>query len=173
MAENSPLDVSTWIRRLGLDFKDFISPYGLSCVFPYHQIRVDEPLLHAAANYQVPTRHVFRFNGVELCPTIEEFGAIMDEPRLTISSSLPWVGISPHCCKFCQVSFLLRQIGGASLANLTLAWLLHTFLARPFLWVNGHVHTFFVSFAYVILEGTSQSKDHIVWTSECEWWFMS
>ena len=51
MAENSPLDVSTWIRRLGLDFKDFISPYGLSCVFPYHQIRVDEPLLHAAANY--------------------------------------------------------------------------------------------------------------------------
>ena len=45
MVENSPLDVSTWIRRLGPDFKDSIAPYGLSCVFTCHQIRVDEPLL--------------------------------------------------------------------------------------------------------------------------------
>ena len=53
MAENSPLDVSTWIRRLGPDFKDSIAPYGLSCIFPYHQIRVGKPLLRAAANYWV------------------------------------------------------------------------------------------------------------------------
>ena len=51
MEENSPLDVSAWIRRLGPDFKDSIAPYGISCVFLYHQIRVDEPLLRAAANY--------------------------------------------------------------------------------------------------------------------------
>ena len=43
---------------------------------------MDEPLLRAVANYQVPTRHVFRFNGVELCPIIEEFGAIMGEPKI-------------------------------------------------------------------------------------------
>ena len=79
MEENSPLDVSAWIMRLGLDFKDTITPYGLSYVFPYHQIRVDKPLLRAAANYWVPTRHVFHFNEVELCHTIEEFGAIMSE----------------------------------------------------------------------------------------------
>jgi len=82
MAENSSLDFSAWIRRLGPDFKDSIIPYGLSCVFPYHQIRVDEPLLCAIANYWVPSRHVFRFNGIELCPTIEEFGAIMGEPEI-------------------------------------------------------------------------------------------
>ena len=84
MAENSPLDVSTWIRRLGPDFKDSIAPYGLSCVFPYHQIRVDEHLFHATANYWIPTWHVFYFNGVELYPIIEEFGAIMgrDLPSL-------------------------------------------------------------------------------------------
>ena len=46
------------------------------------QIRMDEPLLHAAANYWVPTQHVFHFNGVELCPTFEEFGAIMGEPEI-------------------------------------------------------------------------------------------
>jgi len=54
MEENSLLDVSAWIRRLGSDFKDSIAPYGLSCDFPYHQIKVDEPLLYAVANYWVP-----------------------------------------------------------------------------------------------------------------------
>ena len=34
MAENSPLDISTWIRKLVPNFKDFIAPYGLSCIFP-------------------------------------------------------------------------------------------------------------------------------------------
>ena len=82
MAENSHLDVLAWIRRLGPDFKDFITPYGLSCVFPYHQIRVDKPLLHATTNYWIRSRHVFCFNGIELYPTIEEFGAIMGESEI-------------------------------------------------------------------------------------------
>ena len=95
MAENSSLDMSAWIRRLGLDFKDSIVPYGLSYVFPYHQIRVDEPLLRAAANYWVPSRYVFHFNGIELCPTIKEFGAIIGESEiddlifLTMGRDLP------------------------------------------------------------------------------------
>ena len=79
MVENSPLDVSTWIRKLGLDFKDSTAPYSLSCIFPYHQIRVDKPFLRAAANYWVLFQHVFHFNGIELCPTIKEFAAIIGE----------------------------------------------------------------------------------------------
>ena len=43
MVENSPLDVFAWIRRLGHDFKDSIAPYSVSCIFPYHRLRVDEP----------------------------------------------------------------------------------------------------------------------------------
>ena len=82
MVENSPLDVSTWIRKLGPDFKDFVALYGLSCIFPYHQIRVDEPFLHTAANYWVLSRHIFCFNGIELCTTIEEFATIMGEPKI-------------------------------------------------------------------------------------------
>ena len=79
MAESSPLNISTWIRKLGLDFKDSVSPYGFSCIFPYHQIRVDEPFLRAAASYQVTSRHVFHFNKIELCPTIEKFAVMMGE----------------------------------------------------------------------------------------------
>ena len=43
---------------------------------------VDEPLLCVGANYWVPSRHVFHFNGIELCPTIKEFSAIMGEPEI-------------------------------------------------------------------------------------------
>ena len=55
MVESFPLDVSTWNRKLDLDFKDSVSPFGLSCIFLYHQIRVDERLLCATANYWVPS----------------------------------------------------------------------------------------------------------------------
>ena len=95
MAENSPFDVSAWIRRLSPDFKDSVVPYGLSYVFQYHQIRVDKSLLRAAANYWVPAWHVFCFNGVKLCPAIKEFGAIMGELEiddlifLTMGGDLP------------------------------------------------------------------------------------
>ena len=63
-------------------FKDSIALYGLSYVFPYNQIRVDDPLLHAIANYWVPTWHIFRFNEIELCPTTEEFGAIIGKSKI-------------------------------------------------------------------------------------------
>ena len=53
MVEKSPLDVSTWIKKLGPNFKDSVAPYGLSCILPYHQITVDEFLLHAASNYWI------------------------------------------------------------------------------------------------------------------------
>ena len=43
---------------------------------------MDEPLLHVAANYWIPTQHVFHFNGVKICPTLKEFGAIMGEPSM-------------------------------------------------------------------------------------------
>ena len=58
-------------------------------------MRLDGPLLRAAINYWALTQHVFHFNGVELCPTIEEFSAIMGEPEIddlvfpTIGEDLP------------------------------------------------------------------------------------
>ena len=68
-----------WINKLNLNFKDAFIPLSLSCISFFHQIKVDEPLLRATTEFWIPTRHVFQFNGVELCPTLEEFGAIMGE----------------------------------------------------------------------------------------------
>ena len=68
------------MEKLGLSFKEAIIPLSLSCIFPYHQIKVNEPLLRAATNFWIPTWHVFHFNGVEICPILEEFSAIMGEP---------------------------------------------------------------------------------------------
>ena len=87
MAENFPLDVSTWIRMLGPDFKDSIAPYDLSCVFPYHQIRVDEP---------------FPLQWSRIVPIIEEFGAIIGDLEIE-NLVFPTIGGDPPplCCKLC------------------------------------------------------------------------
>ena len=58
---------------------------------------MDEPLLRAAANYWVSSWHVFRFDGIELCLTIEEFTAIIGELEiddlifLTMGRDLPFL----------------------------------------------------------------------------------
>lgn len=79
MAEFTPLEVSTWINKLNLNFKDALIPLGLFCISFFHQIKVNEPLLHAATELWIPTRHVFQLNGVDLCPTLEKFRVIMGE----------------------------------------------------------------------------------------------
>ena len=56
---------------------------------------MDEPLLHATVNYWVLSWHVFHFNGIELCPTIEKFGVTTGAPEiydlifLTMGEDLP------------------------------------------------------------------------------------
>ena len=55
----SPLEVSAWIKRLGPSFKDSLIPFSLSCIFLYHQIKVDELFLRVTANFWIPTWHVF------------------------------------------------------------------------------------------------------------------
>ena len=76
----------------------------------------------ATANYWVPSQHVFRFNEIELCPTIEEFGTIMGELETddlifpTIGGDLPsllWVVLgvptatTNRCCVFGKLNFRL------------------------------------------------------------------
>ena len=89
--------------------------------FPYHQIKVEYPLLCAAANYWVPSRHAFSFNRIELCPTIEEFATIMGEPDID-DLILPTMGGDLPCCDLCWATLLPWQIGGVSLVNSILGW---------------------------------------------------
>ena len=83
MEEFSSLEVLAWIKKLGPSFKEALIPFGLSCIFPYHQIKVDEPFLYSIANFWIPIQHVFYFNGVEICPTLEEFSTIMGKPEVS------------------------------------------------------------------------------------------
>ena len=171
MAENSALNVSTWIKRLDPNFKDSIALYGLSCVFPNHQIRADEPLLRVIANYWVPTLHVFHFNGEELCPTIEEFGAIMGELEIddlmfpTMGANLPsqqvMLGV-PFAKenRWCVFGKLNHSLVFAHFFGLSLL-------------VDERPRSYILRAFCLLLQGTSWSKGHIVWTSGCAWWSMS
>ena len=42
---------------------------------------MDKPLLRAATNFWISSQHVFHFNTKEICPTLEEFSAIMGKPE--------------------------------------------------------------------------------------------
>ena len=117
MAEFSPFKVSTWIRKLGPSFKEAVILDGLSCIFPYHQIMVDEPLLCATANYWIPTRHVFQFNDVEICPTLKEFSAIMGEPSMNNLVFPTMGGDLPTLIQALWVFLLKRQSSGVFLAS--------------------------------------------------------
>ena len=80
MAEFTPLEISTWIKNLGPSFKDALIPLVFSCISSYLQIKVNKPLLRVVTEFWIPTQHVFQFNGVEMCPILEEFSAIMGKP---------------------------------------------------------------------------------------------
>ena len=47
MAEFTPLEVLAWIKKLCPSFEDAFIPLYLSCVFSYHQIKVNEPFLRS------------------------------------------------------------------------------------------------------------------------------
>ena len=79
MVEFTPLDVLMWINKLNLNFKDTFILLDFSCISVFHQIKVNEPRMCAATKFWIPTEHFFQFNGVELCPTLEEFGVMMGE----------------------------------------------------------------------------------------------
>lgn len=79
MIEFSSMQVSLWVNKRNPSFKEALNPHGLSCASHIHQIKVDEPLLRVAYEFWIPSCHVFQFNGIELCPTTKEFGAIMSE----------------------------------------------------------------------------------------------
>ena len=79
MAEFTSFEVSLWINNLNLNFKYAFIPLGLSFTSHIHQTKLDEPSLRAIIEFWIPTHRFFQFNGVELCPTIEEFGAILGE----------------------------------------------------------------------------------------------
>lgn len=70
--------ISRWLTSFSDSAKaEFNELFGLPCIFHYCQVDINYPFLHVAAEFWHPSRHVFRFNCNEVCPTIEDFGGIL------------------------------------------------------------------------------------------------
>jgi hypothetical protein len=68
---------SKWVSRTNDIGRDHLRHVRLSCIVHYGQVKLNLPLIRAASDLWDHTRHVFHFNRCELCPMMEEFGAIM------------------------------------------------------------------------------------------------
>ena len=106
---------------------------------------MDKPLLHAATNYWVPSRHVFCFNGIKICPTIEEFSAIMGEPEIN-DLIFPTMGR--------DLLSLLRVVLGV-LAATANRWCVFEkldlqFLLKPILFLNDTIRFEFSSWRFIL-----------------------
>lgn len=74
-------NLSNWLKSLdGQSRREFKSQFQLSSLLDYSQVRVNQDFLKLATEFWDPSRHVFRFNNTEVCPTMEEFGAILGRP---------------------------------------------------------------------------------------------
>lgn len=81
--ENSllPKGLLRWLKPLDQGACDlFQAKFQVSSLFDYAYVKINHSFLREAVEFWDPVRHVFRFNRNELCPTMEEFGAILGRP---------------------------------------------------------------------------------------------
>ena len=55
--------------------------FGINALFMLGRTPLHFPFLHAAARFWNPVTHVFSFGGQEMCPTFEDFQALMESER--------------------------------------------------------------------------------------------
>ena len=69
--------MKTFFKSLnGNEWKN-LQPFHVKSLLSLQHLKIDTALLHAAVTFWDTKDHVFRFNGQELCPLIEEFTAIL------------------------------------------------------------------------------------------------
>ena len=69
-------DINRWVHNLDFNTKTNFTAYKLEGIKALRNVKIKWDFLHAAVKFWDPEDHVFQFNTVELCPTIEEFSAI-------------------------------------------------------------------------------------------------
>ena len=70
-------DINRWVRSFDFNTKTNFTAYKLEGIKALRNVKIKWDFLRAAVKFQDPEDHVFGFNIVELCPTIEEFSAIL------------------------------------------------------------------------------------------------
>ena len=71
-------NLSEWVKSFNHPFREELdTQFHLAPLFDYSKVRIKQEFIQLAAEFWDPSRHVFRFNNSEMCPTMEEFGAIL------------------------------------------------------------------------------------------------
>ena len=66
------IDIKIWVCSF-----DFFTKTNSTTIQALRNVKIKWDFLHAAVTFWDTEDHVFRFNTAELCPTIEEFSAIL------------------------------------------------------------------------------------------------
>jgi hypothetical protein len=97
-------ELHDWVKKLQGHEKNILRDLRFLHILALVDVRLDWTLLGAVVQFWDPEHHVFRFNGIELSPTLEEFSALTGlslhrplaiiSPRDGFSSDLSqWLGL--------------------------------------------------------------------------------
>ena len=79
--QNFPLstihDINRWVCSFDFSTKTNFTAYKLEGIKALRNVKIKWDFLHATVKFQDTEDHIFRFKTAELCPTIEEFLAIL------------------------------------------------------------------------------------------------
>ena len=67
--------LKTFLKSLDGNDWNKLQSFHIKSLRSFQHLKINIPFLHAAATFWDTRDHVFRFNGQELCPLIEEFTA--------------------------------------------------------------------------------------------------
>ena len=70
-------DINRWVRSFDFSTKTNFTTYKLEGIKALRNVKIKWDFFHAAVKFWGTEDHVFRFKTAELCPTIEEFLAIL------------------------------------------------------------------------------------------------
>ena len=69
--------LKTFLKSLDGNDWNRLQSFHIKSLHSLQHLKIDIPFLHAAATFWDTQNHIFRFNGQELCPLVEEFAAIL------------------------------------------------------------------------------------------------
>ena len=70
-------DINRWVRSFDFSTKTNFTTYKLERIKALRNVKIKWDFLRTAVKFWDTEDHVFRFKTAELCPTIEEFSAIL------------------------------------------------------------------------------------------------
>ena len=70
-------DINRWVRSFDFSTKTNFTAFKLEGIKALRNVKIKWDFLHIAMKFWDPEDHVFRFNSTKICPTIEQFSAIL------------------------------------------------------------------------------------------------